>query len=67
MPIENYSHMVMENKHMVDGDSVSDYGGDESLRILFSRVKKRINQPPKNKDHGGGSALVHEKLCPLGG
>jgi hypothetical protein len=32
--------MVMENKHMVDGDGVSDYGGDESLKILFSRVKK---------------------------
>jgi hypothetical protein len=31
MPTENYSHMVMENKHMVGGYGVDDDGGEEAL------------------------------------
>jgi hypothetical protein len=41
--------MVMENKHMVDGDDVSDDGDEEALEIPFSEVESRINQPPKTK------------------
>jgi hypothetical protein len=38
--------MVMENKHMDDGDG----GGDEeALEIPLSRVKIGILQPPKTK------------------
>jgi hypothetical protein len=47
MPTEIYSHMVMENKHMVDGDGVDDDGGEEALEIPLSSVENRINQPPK--------------------
>jgi hypothetical protein len=35
--------MVMENKHMVDGD------GEEALEIPLSGVESRILQPPKTK------------------
>jgi hypothetical protein len=47
MPTENYSHIVMDNKHMVDGDGVGDDDGEESLEIPFSGVENWINQPPK--------------------
>jgi hypothetical protein len=33
MPTEDYSHMVMENKHMVDGDCGGDDGDEEALEI----------------------------------
>jgi hypothetical protein len=49
MSIKNYSHMVIENKHMVGGDSVGDDGGEEPLKIPLSGVDSRINQPPKTK------------------
>jgi hypothetical protein len=49
MPIKNYSHMVIENKHMVGGDSVGDDGGEETLESPLSGVDSRINQPPKTK------------------
>jgi hypothetical protein len=32
MPTENYSHMVVEMKHMVDGDDLGD-GGVEMVSI----------------------------------
>jgi hypothetical protein len=41
--------MVMENKHMVDRDGVGDDDGEEALKTPFSRVEKRILQPPKTK------------------
>jgi hypothetical protein len=49
MPIEDYSHMVMENRHMVDGDGVGDDNSEESLEIPLSGVESRILQPPKMK------------------
>jgi hypothetical protein len=49
MPTENYSHMEMQNKHMVDGDGVGDDDGEEALEIPLYRVENRINQPPKMK------------------
>jgi hypothetical protein len=49
MPIEDYSHMAMEKKHMDDGDSGGDDGDEEALEIPLSRVKSRIMQPPKMK------------------
>jgi hypothetical protein len=49
MPIEDYSHMVMENKHMVDGDGVGDDGGEEALKIPLCGVDSRILQPLKMK------------------
>jgi hypothetical protein len=39
MPIENYSHMMMENKHTIDGDGVGHDGDEEALEtsvIFFS-------------------------------
>jgi hypothetical protein len=45
MPIENYSHMVMGNNHMVDGDGVGDDGGEEALEIPISGVESKILQP----------------------
>jgi hypothetical protein len=38
--------MVMENKHMVDGDGVGD---EEALKIPLSGVESRILQTPKMK------------------
>jgi hypothetical protein len=66
MSTEKYSHVVMENKHMIDEVSAGDDGGEEALKIPFSGVNKKINQPLKNEDHGGGGALVCENLRPPG-
>jgi hypothetical protein len=41
--------MAMENKHMVDGDGVSDDGDEEDLEIPLSGVENMINQPSKTK------------------
>ena len=49
MPTENYSHMAMENKHMVDGDGVGDDDSEETLEIPLSGVEKRINLTPETK------------------
>ena len=49
MPTENYSHMVMENKHMVDGDDVGDDGGEDGVEIPLSGVESRINLIPETK------------------
>jgi hypothetical protein len=49
IPTEDYSHMVMENKHMVDGDGGGDDGDEEALEIPLSGVESRILQPPKMK------------------
>jgi hypothetical protein len=49
MPTEDYAHMVMENKHMVDGDSAGDDGDEEALKIPLSKVEIGILQPPKMK------------------
>jgi hypothetical protein len=35
MPIEDYSHMAMEKKHMDDGDSGGDDGDEEALEIPY--------------------------------
>jgi hypothetical protein len=49
MPIEYYSHMVMENKQMVDGDGVGEDNNEESLEIPLSGVESGILHPPKMK------------------
>ena len=49
MPTENYSHMVMENKHMVDGDDVGDDGGEDGVEILLSGVESRTNLASETK------------------
>ena len=49
MPTENYSHMVMENKHMVDGDDVGDDGGEDGVEIPLSGVESRTNLIPETK------------------
>jgi hypothetical protein len=42
MPTEDYSHMVMENKHKVDGNDVGDDDGEEALEIPLFEVESRI-------------------------
>jgi hypothetical protein len=49
MPTEDYSLMVIENKHMVDGEGGGDDGDEEALEISLFRVEIRILQPPKTK------------------
>jgi hypothetical protein len=49
MPTKNYSHIVMENKYMVDGDGVGNDDDEEDLEIPLSGVETRILQPPKTK------------------
>jgi hypothetical protein len=41
--------MVMENKHMDDGDGGGDDGNEEALKIPLSGVEIRILQLPKMK------------------
>jgi hypothetical protein len=41
--------MVMENKHMVDGDGVGDDDGEEALKIPLFGVESRILEPLKTK------------------
>jgi hypothetical protein len=49
MPTKDYSHMVMENKHMVDGDGGGDDGDEKALEIPLYGVEIRILQLPKTK------------------
>jgi hypothetical protein len=49
MPTEDYSHMVIKNKHMVDGDGVGHDDGEEALEIPLSGVESRILQPRKQR------------------
>jgi hypothetical protein len=49
MATKNYSHMVMEDELMVDGDDVGDDGNEAALEIHLSGVENRINQPLKTK------------------
>ena len=49
MPTENYSHMVMENKHMVDGDDGGDDGGKDGIEIPLFDVESRTNLIPETK------------------
>jgi hypothetical protein len=42
MPIEDYSHMVIKNKDMDDGDGGGDDGDKEALKIPLSGVEIRI-------------------------
>jgi hypothetical protein len=49
MDLTFLSHMVMENKHMVDGDGGSYDGDEEALEIPLSRVEISYLQPPKMK------------------
>jgi hypothetical protein len=67
MPTDNYSHMVMENKHMVVEDSVDDDGVEETLENSPLRHGEQDQSATENKDHGGGDTLVQEKLLPSGG
>jgi hypothetical protein len=59
--------MVMENKHMVDGDDVSDDGDEEALEIPFPGVENRINQPPKTKIVVVAALLFTKSSILLGG
>ena len=49
MPTENYSHMVMEMEHMVDGEGLGDDGGEGGIEIPLSGVESRINLIPEMK------------------
>ena len=43
MPTENYSHMVMEMEHMVDGDGLGDDGGEGGGEIPLPAGESRTN------------------------
>jgi hypothetical protein len=43
MPTEDYSHMIMEMKLMVDGDEGGEDGGEDSLRSPTSVEKSWID------------------------
>jgi hypothetical protein len=43
MPIENYSHMMIESEHMVVGDDVGGDDGGEDLEIPLSDMKSMTN------------------------
>jgi hypothetical protein len=64
MPTKDYSHMVVENKHMVDGDGVGDDDDEEALKIPLSGVESRIMQPPKMKIVMVAVLWVSKKIRP---
>jgi hypothetical protein len=66
MPIEDYSHMVMDNKHMVDGYGGGNDGDEEALKITPLQSGEQDPTASKNKDRDGGGALDLIKLCPYG-
>jgi hypothetical protein len=41
--------MVMEMKHMVDGDVLGTDGGEEDIKIPLPKVERKINPIPKIK------------------
>jgi hypothetical protein len=43
----DYSHMVMENEHMVDEDVVDDNGDEDGDEIPLSSMESRTNMTPK--------------------
>ena len=49
MPTENYSHMVMEMEHMVDGDGLGDDGGEGGGEIPIPGVGIRADLIPQLK------------------
>ena len=48
-PTENYSLMVMESEHLVDGDGVDDDGGEDGVEIPLSGVESTTNLTPEMK------------------
>jgi hypothetical protein len=66
MPTEDYSHMVMENKNMVDGYGVGYDDGEEALEIPLSGVESRINQPLKTKIVWVVALWIAKKIVLLG-
>ena len=49
MPTENYSHMVMDMKHMVGGDGLGDDGGEGGGEIPIPGVGIRAYLIPQLK------------------
>jgi hypothetical protein len=49
MPTEDYSHMVIDNTYMDDGNGGDDDGDEEALKIPLSVVEIRILQSLKTK------------------
>ena len=49
MPTENYSQMVMEMEHMVDGDGLGDDGGEGGGEIPIPGVGIRADLIPQLK------------------
>jgi hypothetical protein len=59
--------MVMENKHMVDGDGVDDDGDEEPLKIPFFGMENKINQTPKMKIMMVAALRFTKRFVLLGG
>jgi hypothetical protein len=58
--------MVMENKHIVDGDGVGDDGDEETLETPPLRSGEQVCAAPENEDRDGGGALILVKFRPPG-
>jgi hypothetical protein len=66
MPTENYSHMVMEMEHMVDGDGLGDDGGEDGIEIPLSGVEGRTNLIPEMKIVVATALWFTKDSVPLG-
>jgi hypothetical protein len=66
MPTENYSHMVMEMEHMVDGDGLGDDGGEVGIEIPLSGVEGRTNLIPEMKIVVAAALWFAKSSVPLG-
>ena len=49
MPTGNYSHMVMEMEHMVDGDGLGDDGGEDDVEFPLSIAERKTDLIPETK------------------
>jgi hypothetical protein len=65
MLIEDYSHMVMKNKNMADGDGVGgdDGDGEEALKIPSPEWRARSCSPQKQR--AGHATCAHLWLAGL--
>jgi hypothetical protein len=54
MPTDNYSHIGVREKHMVDREGLGDNGGEDDIKIPLPQRGEEDQSGPQNKDHGGG-------------
>ena len=66
MPTGNYTHMVMEKEHMVDGDGLVADGGEDGVEIPLSGPERKTNLISKTKIVVAAALWFAKDSVPLG-